>query len=196
MMQKIHLIRHGQTMANERHLYCGSSDLPLSDAGAEALRSLAAKGGYPAAEQCRLCISGMLRTRQTAEILFGSVSFEVLPAFREIDFGVFELHSYEELKDRADYQAWLTGDNERNRCPGGESGVDMVRRIMPAFRELLADGRDTILVSHGGVIAAILDELYPHSGKSRYEWQPQPGYGWTITVEDGQPVDCVPIPAK
>lgn len=194
-MQKIHLIRHGQTEANERHLYCGSSDLPLSDAGAAALRALAVAGGYPEGRENRLCISGMLRTRQTAAILFGDLPCEVLPDFREIDFGAFELHSYDELKDRADYQAWLSGDNERNRCPGGESGVDMVRRVLPAFRALLVDGRDTILVSHGGVIAAILDELYPQSGKSRYEWQPQPGYGWTITMEAGQPVDCVPIPA-
>ena len=29
----IYLIRHGKTEANERHLYCGSTDLPLSDAG-------------------------------------------------------------------------------------------------------------------------------------------------------------------
>ena len=122
MRQSIHLIRHGQTAANEARLYCGSSDLPLSDAGSEALRQLAAAGGYPAPEGCRLCLSGMLRTRQTAAILYGPRAFEVLPAFREIDFGAFELHSYQELKDRPDYQAWLTGDNERNRCPGAHCG--------------------------------------------------------------------------
>ena len=30
MMQKIYLIRHGATVANEQKLYCGRSDLPLS----------------------------------------------------------------------------------------------------------------------------------------------------------------------
>ena len=29
----IYLIRHGKTEANEKHLYCGSTDLPLSDVG-------------------------------------------------------------------------------------------------------------------------------------------------------------------
>ena len=33
----IFLIRHGRTLANEQHLYCGSPDLPLSRAGREAL---------------------------------------------------------------------------------------------------------------------------------------------------------------
>ena len=34
----IYLIRHGKTRANEKHLYCGSTDLSLSDAGKEELR--------------------------------------------------------------------------------------------------------------------------------------------------------------
>ena len=29
----IYLIRHGKTEANEKHLYCGSTDLPLSEKG-------------------------------------------------------------------------------------------------------------------------------------------------------------------
>ena len=35
---KILLLRHGLTEANEKHLYCGSTDLPLSPAGRAALR--------------------------------------------------------------------------------------------------------------------------------------------------------------
>jgi len=30
---KLILIRHGKTEANEKHLYCGSTDIPLSDGG-------------------------------------------------------------------------------------------------------------------------------------------------------------------
>ena len=33
----IYLIRHGKTKANERRLYCGSTDLPLSLVGREEL---------------------------------------------------------------------------------------------------------------------------------------------------------------
>ena len=39
-MSTVYLIRHGMTEANEKHLYCGSTDLPLSAAGAAALRTL------------------------------------------------------------------------------------------------------------------------------------------------------------
>ena len=37
---KLYLIRHGKTMANEKHLYCGSTNLPLSEKGIEELQNL------------------------------------------------------------------------------------------------------------------------------------------------------------
>ena len=103
---------------------------------------------------------------------------EVDPRFREIDFGVFEMHGYEELKDRPDYQAWITGDNERNIPPRGESGIQMKRRVL----EALADLRDdTCIITHGGVIAAIMEHLFPDEGMNRYQWQPKPGGGYAIS---------------
>ena len=39
------LLRHGLTEANERHLYFGSTDLPLSERGREALRRSKDSGG-------------------------------------------------------------------------------------------------------------------------------------------------------
>ncbi len=193
-MQQIDLIRHGSTIANEQKLYCGKSDLPLSPKGQEALRLLVEKGGYSLAEGRRLCVSGLLRTRQTAEILYGATEYEVLPAFREIDFGDFELQNYEQLKNRTDYQQWLSGDNARNRCPNGESGEDVANRVLPAFQALLEDGRDAILITHGGVIATVMAALYPDSMNSRYDWQREPGQGWSITFDRTKPVKCEPLP--
>ena len=99
-MQRIHLIRHGATVANLNNLYCGKSDLPLCPEGEKELRKMLAKGGYPKAEGCRIITSGMQRTQQTLKILYGDVAHETDPAFREMDFGAFELQSYEQLKER------------------------------------------------------------------------------------------------
>ena len=41
--KEILLLRHGMTQANEKHLYCGSLNWPLSPAGKEALRGTAKK---------------------------------------------------------------------------------------------------------------------------------------------------------
>ena len=176
----IYLIRHGKTEANERHLYCGSTDLPLSEKGREELQGLC----YAITPQ-RFLTSGMKRTDETLKILFGNVPFDPDSRFREVDFGDFEMKSYEMLKDDPAYQAWLTGDNEANVPPHGESGVQMTRRVLEAFAEL-PDG--TALIAHGGVIAAIMAHLFPAEGKHRYQWQPQNGRGYEITAETYRPI--------
>lgn len=109
--------------------------------------------------------------------------FEDDPRFREVDFGIFEMHSYEELKDTPDYQAWLTGDNEANVPPNGESGVQMTERVMKAFSGI---HEDTVLITHGGVIAAIMGHLFPNEGKNRYAWQPKNGCGYKISDAAGR----------
>ena len=176
----IYLIRHGKTVANEQHLYCGSTDLPLSDGGREELHSMR----YDITPE-RFVTSGMKRTDETLRILFGNVPFSVDSRFREVDFGAFEMKSYEMLKEKAAYQAWLTGDNERNVPPDGESGVQMTRRVLEAFREI-PDG--TALITHGGVIAAIMASLFPADGKHRYQWQPRNGHGYEIRGGTYRPI--------
>lgn len=174
----IYLIRHGKTEANEKHLYCGSTDLSLSEAGVKELCQL-----YYDIQNVRFLTSSRSRTNETLKILFGDVPFEVDPRFREADFGIFEMHSYNELKDTPAYQQWLTGDNEANVPPNGESGVQMKERVLQAFSEIK---EDTCIITHGGVIAAIMEHLFPNEGKNRYEWQPPNGRGYRITEQGYQ----------
>ena len=168
----IYLIRHGKTVANEKHLYCGSTDLPLSETGKAELQDL-----HYGIKNIRFITSGMKRTNETLRILFGDVPYKVDSCFKEVDFGIFEMHSYEELKDTPAYQAWLAGDNESNIPPEGESGEQMKERVLAAFSEIK---EDTCIITHGGVIAAIMEYLFPDEGKSRYDWQPQPGQGYEM----------------
>ena len=176
----IFLIRHGKTRANEQHLYCGSTDLSLSASGREELLSLR-YAIYPE----RFVTSGMKRTDETLQILFGNVPFSVDARFREVDFGDFEMKSYEMLKNDPAYQAWITGDNESNVPPGGESGAQMTRRVLRALRDI-PDG--TAIITHGGVIATIMASLFPREGKHRYQWQPQNGLGYEITGSSYCPI--------
>ena len=127
----------------------------------------------------------MKRTDETLQVLFGAVPYSVDARFREVDFGDFEMKSYEMLKNDPAYQAWLTGDNESNIPPGGESGAQMTRRVLDALREL-PDG--TALVTHGGVIAAIMASLFHQEGKHRYQWQPQNGRGYEISGSSYRPI--------
>jgi len=168
----IFLIRHGRTEANEKWLYCGSTDLPLSEKGREELQGI-----HYDIPNVRYLTSGMKRTNETLKILFGDVPYEVDSRFREVDFGIFEMRSYTELKDTPTYQAWLTGDNEANIPPEGESGLQMKQRVLEAFSEMQ---EDTVLICHGGVIAAIMAHLFPEENRSLYDWQPKNGRGYCL----------------
>lgn len=172
----IYLIRHGKTPANEAKRYCGSTDLALSEAGIKEL-----KGRNYAFSADRYITSGMKRTEQTLRLLFGEVPFTREPELREVDFGLFEMKSYEQLKDDPSYQLWLTGDNEANTPPGGESGRDMTARVIRAYQRIARMPGDTVIVTHGGVIAAIMASLFPREGKNRYQWQPKPGCGYAVS---------------
>ena len=171
----IYLIRHGRTEANERSLYCGSTDVGLCDGGKEELRSI-----HHDIKNVRFLTSGMRRANETLEILFGDVPYETDPGFREVDFGVFEMYSYGDLKDRADFQAWITGDNQTNVPPGGESGRQMLERAVKAFSEIR---EDTCVVTHGGVIAGIMGYLYPRREKTAISGSRKNGHGYCITEQ-------------
>ena len=181
-MSTYYLIRHGKTEANERRLYCGSTDLSLTDGGIREL-----KKRHYRINHARFLTSGMRRTEQTLEILFGQVPHERDPQLREMDFGQFEMHSYEELKENPAYQAWLAGENETNPTPGGESGAQMQKRVWEAFSRWRADGGEsTVIITHGGVIASLMARLFPEENKNRYQWQPAPGCGYAVVeTEDG-----------
>lgn len=174
---KLYLIRHGKTIANQKHLYCGATDLPLSEPG--ILELLECR--YEKPEACRFITSGMLRTEQTLYHLFGNVVHLQDNRFRELNFGVFEMKSYDELKDNPDYQRWISGNNEANIPPYGESGRQMTKRVIDGLNDLLRENKDTVLITHGGVITTIMKYLFPDENKNRYEWQPKPGQGYLIT---------------
>ena len=168
MKGEILLIRHSLTEANEKLQYCGRTDMALSPKGIALANEIAQTDKYKVKLNCKFFSSGMKRTDETLAILFGAVGFEPLPGLREMDFGVFEMLSYEELKDRRDYKGWITGDNSKNICPGGESAVEMGNRVLRAFESVLRYP-DAVVVTHGGVIAAIMAHYFPHEEKNRYQ---------------------------
>lgn len=188
---KLTLIRHGMTEGNMRRLYYGSTDIPLLPCSELRLRQMAEKGGYPAAPH--YYTSGMLRTEQTFRALYGDIPHGVLRDMREIDFGEFEMKTYEELSNTDAYQRWIDGDIEANVCPGGESGRMVTKRALNALAPIIASGEDAVIVTHGGVIGGLIQHWFP-AVNGRYSFTPEPGTGFTIEFEDGRPMHIVSVP--
>lgn len=181
-MRHLTLIRHGLTEGNVRRWYYGALDLPLCEAGKAAIQEAAAGGLYPPYSGERVLTSGMLRTEQTLRLICGDVPHEVWPELREVSFGVFEGKAYDELKGRAEYEAWLAGDWFQNVPPGGESFAQAETRILSALARMQAQEEDILAVVHGGTVLTIMQALFPEEKKIAYDWQPSPGGGYQIDL--------------
>ena len=107
MESKIVLIRHGITVGNEQHMYYGSTDVSLSERGMHLLEKQRDEGVYPVSEDAQFFTTGMLRTEQSLEIIYGEREHEVIEALRELDFGEFEMCTYEQLNSVPEYQQWI-----------------------------------------------------------------------------------------
>jgi hypothetical protein len=79
---KLYLLRHGLTEYNAKHYYQGKQDLPLSDEG----RARLAKADF---DMDVVYVTPLMRTAQTAEILFPNARLEVVEGLKEMDFGIF-----------------------------------------------------------------------------------------------------------
>lgn len=194
-MRNVYLIRHGKTEANEKGLYYGATDLPLTAGGRDELASLRAAGGYPDISGKAVYTSGMIRADQTLEILYPGTERKIEKDLGEMNFGRFEMRSYEEMKSEPEYQKWLEGDYLKNVCPGGESAVQHGKRAVRCFKNILkAEAGDILIVCHGGTISNIMLSLFPGDGDNIWCWNSPNGGGYGVSFEGDLPVGYVKIP--
>ena len=186
-MKTLYLIRHSLTEGNLRRLYYGATDLPLTDEGRELCRTL--RGSYDLPEGTRFATSGMLRAEETLEGLFGTVEHDVYPDLAEMNQGIFEMHSYDELKDTETYQHWLADSTGQFRIPGGENSLQFFTRTAECVRHLAKLPVEYMCaVCHGGTIASVMFQFFPDGKPSFYDWIFKACHGAAIDFENGQPV--------
>lgn len=176
----LYLIRHGLTLANQRRLYYGTTDLPLCPEGVQGILERKARGLYPAPEGLRLYTSGLLRTEQTLSLIYGDHPRRALPGFAEMHFGDFEMKSYEELKNQPAYLRWIEDESGTVSCPGGENNNQALARFVAALKHLREMNQDALVITHGGVIARLMGRLFPGEPRHFYQWQPRAGEGYRI----------------
>lgn len=202
MKSEICVIRHGITEGNKRRLYYGGVDIPLLDEGKEQLAKLRDEKIYPSYEHAEYYTSGMIRTEQTLQVIFGDVEHQSIPRLREINFGALEMKSFEDMKDNAAYWEFVNDKTGLVAPEGGESSSAFRRRLREGFQQLRVNHYQQVLrlrnrgqmaasvaVIHGGVIAGILDDLFPEEYDWFYQWMPDPGHGYILTLDDGAVVE-------
>lgn len=188
---EIYLIRHGRTKGNGERRYIGSTDEPLSENGRRELTEELWKGGCLKAglkEPGAVYVSGLLRTRETAGLLFPGRDLILREGFNECRFGALENKTYEELKDLPAYTEWIESGGAA-APPKGESRADFTARTLRAFEEAVSEqlskgeGQVMALVVHGGSIMALL-EHYGLPKEGFYHWQVNNGCGYRAHLSE------------
>ncbi|MBD0323271.1 MAG: histidine phosphatase family protein [Aldersonia sp.] len=144
------LVRHGETDWNRHGRLQGSSDIPLNDTGRAQAREAAhrlASGSWDV-----LVSSPLSRAAETADLIGAELGLDrsaSYPGLRERHYGAAE-----GMTDYEAYYEWPHG-----WYPGLEPRTEVAERGLRTLAQLHLDHPDesVIVVSHGGVIRAILD---------------------------------------
>lgn len=160
------LIRHGETMANRERRYCGTWDIPLSPQGREQILHCASCDCVRRAAEAfapgvpTVYVSPLIRAKETAQLLFPHGVLVETAGFAEMNFGVFERRSAEEMRYDHRYLEWVDSGC-MSQCPGGESRDMFQERVCRTFLDLPFFSLDVsppsylIIVGHGGTVMAL-----------------------------------------
>ncbi|KAM9828550.1 6-phosphofructo-2-kinase/fructose-2,6-bisphosphatase-like isoform X5 [Syngnathus typhle] len=150
--RSIYLSRHGESELNLLGRIGGDSS--LSARGYEYAASLKTFLQSQKIHDLKVWTSHMKRTIQTAHTL--GVQYEKWKALNEIDAGVCEELTYEEIQERFPEEfAQRDQDKFRYRYPKGESYEDLVHRLEPVIMELERQ-ENVLVICHQAVMRCLL----------------------------------------
>ncbi|XP_023564186.1 6-phosphofructo-2-kinase/fructose-2,6-bisphosphatase 1 isoform X3 [Octodon degus] len=150
--RSIYLCRHGESELNLKGRIGGDSG--LSARGKQYAYALANFIRSQGISSLKVWTSHMKRTIQTAEAL--GVSYEQWKALNEIDAGVCEEMTYEEIQEHYPEEFALRDqDKYRYRYPKGESYEDLVQRLEPVIMELERQ-ENVLVICHQAVMRCLL----------------------------------------
>ncbi len=178
MTTRVYLIRHGSTELSAEDRFAGAIDVNLSDEGRNQARLLGERLAGEAITA--FYASPMQRTVDTARLIAAPHGKEVTKVdnLREIAHGRWE------GKTRADVEAAFPKEYHRyehdpftSAPEGGESGLDVTARALPALLQLVESHDDArlVVVSHKATIRLILSSMLgfdPRKYRDRLDQSP------------------------
>lgn len=162
-MAKLFLVRHGQSEWNEKGLWTGLTDIPLSGKGKEEAE-IAAQALYGTTIDIAYT-SVLKRAIETLEIILTTLTIPTIPttqtpALNERDYGEYTgknkwdiekevgKEMFQKLRRSWDYP-----------IPGGESLKNVYERVIPYFKTeilpKLTQGKNVLIVAHGNSLRAL-----------------------------------------
>ena len=171
-LERLILVRHGETEGQSSIRYFGATDIPLSELGREQVqraRDLVAGQAFEV-----VWASSLSRASESARILAPGHAIRLEADFREVDFGRWEGLTREEIaaRDPELFAVWQR-DLSRFDYPDGERRADFRARIARGLDRLRTSGASSALVVvHKGVVRTLLELI---SGEILASHEPELG---------------------
>lgn len=162
MTTRVFLVRHGSTELSAEDRFAGAVDVLLSDDGRTQAHMLGLRLAHE--KVAAVYASPLKRTVETARLIAEPVAAAVttVDAVREIAHGRWEGKTRAEVEHEFadEYTKWEE-DPYTFAPQGGESGLQVTARALPALLELVQrhDGERFVVVSHKATIRLLLSSL-------------------------------------
>lgn len=187
-MGKIILVRHGESQLNIKGVYYGILNPELTDKGklqAENTREILKNTDYK-----KIYASDLKRALDTAEIInYKELDILVDENLRELNFGIFEGHTYDELlKKYPEELKKSENDWENYNYITGESVLELQKRAISFIEEKINLEEDTLLVTHWGVINTILSYYFSEKLEAYWKFSVKNGGVVIIEFSNGYPI--------
>lgn len=160
-MGKLILVRHGQTDMNKERLYYGRLDVPINETGREQAREARKNLINFKIDYDQIYSSDLKRAYETAQIInYKNLDIKIDTRIKEMDFGIFEGLSSEEIKKIYPEQMEKARKNWKTYSyENGESPYIMQERVIDFF-ETIDKSKNTLIATHWGIITSLLSHLF------------------------------------
>ena len=196
---RLFLVRHGQTEANLRGVFCGLTDLALTPLGVEQAGDVASWLADVAFADG--VSSQLLRARHTADIVLAGhpLNAGINDQLNEMNFGEWEMRHHLDLQ-REDPEAWAAwvADWQQASPTGGESFIQFSNRVESVVQSLLSTNshqtnrhqtnrhdNNQLLVAHQGVLSLMLARLLAMPAAAMWHFHFEQGAYSVLEIHDG-----------
>jgi 2,3-bisphosphoglycerate-dependent phosphoglycerate mutase len=197
-MNKLILIRHGQSQWNLENRFTGFKDVELSELGREEAKKAGLALAQAGISIDQVFTSTLKRASDTAKIALSAGGYEFLLAgmiahddLRERDYGdLTGLNKDETRAKYGDEQVHIWRRSYEVRPPAGESLQDVVeKRVRPYFiaeiEPLLKQGKTVLVAAHGNSLRGLLIVLGENTPENINQFEIPTGAPLIIEYENG-----------
>ena len=166
---KLVLVRHGQSIWNEKNLFTGWRDVGLTDKGVEEAKKAGLLLKEANVNFDVMFTSSLERAKKTGDIILSCMdqsNIEVVSdsALNERDYGELTgMNKDEARKNFGESQVQIWRRSYDMPPPGGESLKNTFERVLPYFNKYihprLSNGESILITAHGNSLRSLVKHL-------------------------------------